>query len=226
MQDKQTELLFKVLNILQDKSVLRHFVIAGSWCIYFYRFYFHKRSPIASLRTRDVDFLIPNPKSLNTRVDLPELLRSLGFTVDYRGEQGFMRLVHPELFIEFLVPEKGRGIDKAFSLPHLGLNAQALRFLDILYLKTVTLEIKGLKINLPDPACFLLQKIIILERRPEKDKKEKELEQIERTFDLIKKENKVGDLKSIFLKLHPKWRSRLINNLSKLDKKEIIDIFQ
>jgi hypothetical protein len=93
-------------------------------------------------------------------------------------------------------------------------------------LKTVTLEIQGLKINLPDPACFLLHKIIIFARRPEKDKKEKELEQIGRTFDLIQKENKVGCLKNIFLKLHPKWRSRIINNLSILNKKEIIDIFQ
>lgn len=226
MRDKQIDLLFKVLRTLQEKGILKHLVIAGSWCIYFYKFYFHQRSPIASLRTRDVDFLIPDPKSLSIEVNLPELMKSFGFAIDYRGEQGFIRLVHPELFIEFIVPEKGRGIEKAFPLPSLGLNAQALRFLDILYQKTVTLKMQRLKINLPDPACFLLHKIIIFIRHPDKKKKEKEIEQIERIFYLMQKENKLDYLKDIFLKLHPKWRSRIVNNLRSLNKKEIIDILQ
>lgn len=127
MENKQINLLFKVLRILEDKGVLKHLVVAGSWCIYFYKFYFRKRKPIASLRTRDVDFLIPDPKSLKTGIDLPEILKSFGFIVDHRGEYGFIRLVHPELFIEFLVPERGKGFNKAFPLPQLGLNAQALR---------------------------------------------------------------------------------------------------
>lgn len=128
MEEKQIDLLFKVLRILDEKGVLEHLVIVGSWCIYFYRFYFNKKQPIASLRTRDVDFLVPDPKSLKIDVDLPDLLKYLGFIVDYRGEQGYMRLIHPEFFIEFLVPERGKGIDRAFPLPHLGLNAQALRY--------------------------------------------------------------------------------------------------
>lgn len=226
MEDKQINLLFKVLRILDEKGVLRHLVIAGSWCIFFYKFYFHKKQPIASLRTRDVDFLVPDPKSLKANVDLPELFKSLGFLVDYRGEQGYIRLVHPEIFIEFLVPEKGKGIDKAFPLPKLGLNAQALRFMDILYLNTVTLETRGIKIKLPHPACFILHKIIIFTRRSGKEKKVKEVEQIDRMLDLLKKENKTNSLKRFFLKLHPKWRKRVINNLKILNKNDIVNLLQ
>ena len=226
MQDKQINLLFKVLHALQEKGALKHFIVVGSWCIYFYRFYFHKRNPIASLRTRDVDFLVPKPESMDTKIDLPALLNSFGFVIDYRGEQGFIRLVHPEFFIEFLVPKKGRGIEKAFSLPSLGLNAQALRFLDILYLKTITLEMKGIKIKLPDPTCFLLHKIIIFVRRPEKEKREKELEQINRMFDFLQKENKLNSLKKTFIMLHPKWCKKVINNLKLLNKDEIIATLQ
>ena len=223
MEDKQVNLLFEVLRILKEKCILMNFVIAGSWCMFFYKFYFYKKYPIASLRTRDIDFLVPEPKSLKVDIDLPLLFRPLGFVVDYRGQQDYIRLVHPEFFIEFLVPEKGKGTDKAFPLPKLGLNAQALRFMEILYLKTVTVETRGIKIRLPHPACFVLHKIIIFTRRPEKDKREKEIEQINRMLDILKKEKKINSLKRYYLKLHPKWQKRIIENLKILDKFDLIE---
>ena len=226
MENKQIELLFKVLKILEREGVLKHIIVVGSWCMFFYTLYFQKKQPIATLRTRDVDFLVPNPNYLKKNVDLPELLKSLGFLIDYRGEQGYIRLVHPEFFLEFLVPEKGRGIDKAFPLPKLGLNAQALRFMDILYLKTVFLETRGIKIRLPHPACFTLHKIIIFTRRPEKKKKEKEIEQVERMLNLLEEENLRNSLKRFFLKLHPKWQKKVINNLKILDKNDIAGFLQ
>jgi len=226
MENRQIDLLFKVLRILDKEGVLKHLVVAGSWCMFFYTLYFKKKQPIASLRTRDVDFLVPDPKSLKTNVDLPEILKPLGFLVDYRGEQGYIRLVHPEFFIEFLVSEKGRGFDKAFPLPKLGLNAQSLRFMDILYLKTVTLKTRGIKIKLPHPACFVLHKIIIFTRRPEKEKREKEVEQIDRMLDLLEKEGNAKSLKRFFLNLHPKWRKKIINNLKILNKNDIIELLQ
>jgi len=226
MENKQINLLFKVLRILDGKGVLKHLVVVGSWCMFFYTLYFQKKQPIASLRTRDVDFLVPDPRSLKTNIDLPELLKSLGFLIDYRGEQGYIRLVHPEFFIEFLVSEKGKGTDKAFSLPQLGLNAQALRFMDILYLKTVTLQTRGIKIKLPHPACFVLHKIIVFKRRPEKERREKEVEQIDRMLDLLGKEGKISSLKRFFLKLHPKWRKKVISNLKTLDKNDVVSLLQ
>jgi len=226
MRNKQIDLLFKVLLSLQEKGILKHFILAGSWCMYFYRFYFHKRNPITSLRTRDVDFFVPNPKSIGTKVDLPVLLKSFGFVIDYRGRQGFIRLMHPEFFVEFLVQEKGKGIEKAVSLPKLGLNAQAHRFLDILYLDTITLSVKGTKIKLPHPACFVLHKILIFTRRPKKEKREKDVKQINIMLDLLRKENKLNSLKKTFIKLHPKWKQKVINNLKLLGKDEIIDILQ
>jgi len=99
MENKQIDLLFMVLRILDKKGVLKHLVVAGSWCMFFYTLYLQKKQPIATLRTRDVDFLVPDPKSLKTNVNLPELLKSLGFLIDYRGEQGYIRLVHPEFLL-------------------------------------------------------------------------------------------------------------------------------
>jgi len=226
VERKQANLLFKILGLLEKEGILKHLIIAGSWCLYFYKFYYNKKQPIVSLRTRDVDFLLPDPKSITKEVNLPELLKDLGFVIDYRGEQGYIRLVHPTVFIEFLVPERGKGFDKAFPLPKLGLNAQALRFIDILYIKTITVKIKDVKVRLPNPACFLLHKIIVFKRRTEKDKRSKEIEQIERMLDFLKNENKLRSLKIIYTALHPKWQKRIIKNLKDLSKEEIIDILQ
>ncbi len=225
MEDNQIDLLFKVLKILDDEGVLEHLIIVGSWCIYFYGLYFRKKHPIATLRTRDVDFLVPEPKALMVHLDLPELLKPLGFLVEYRGNEGYIRLVHPEIFIEFLVPQKGRGIDRAFPLSNLGLNAQALRFMDVLFMETVDLNVKGITIKLPHPVCFTLHKIIIFTRRS-REKRKKEVEQIDRMLDLLKKEDRDLLLRRFFNRLHPKWQKRVINNLISLGKDNIVELLR
>ena len=102
MERKQVNLLLKVLKILHKKGILNQLIIIGSWCIYFYRFYFKRKRPIiASLRTRDIDFLVFSPKSLKRKVDLPDLLKNLGFIIEFRGEEGYMRLVHPYFLLNF-----------------------------------------------------------------------------------------------------------------------------
>jgi len=221
MEEKQANLLFKVLKVLDKEGILKHIIIIGSWSLYFYRFYYKREHPIASLRTRDVDFLIPTPESIKEKKDLPELLKGLGFLIDFRGEAGYIRLIHPEFFIEFLVPDKGKSSDKPFPLSQLGVNAQRLRYLNILYSKIITLDIKGLKVKIPHPACFLLHKIIILHER-KTNKKIKDLEQIERIIDLLREGNKLPFLKKVFDSLHSKWQRRIVSNLRELSKSETI----
>jgi len=223
MERKQVNLLFKVLKIFQQQGILNHVIIIGSWCIYFYRFYFKRKTPIiASLRTRDVDFFIPEPRSISKKINLPEVLKRLGFIVDFKGKEGYMRLVHPAFFIEFLVPERGRPIDKPYSLP-LGVNAQRLRFLDMLSLKTIQVKVRDIKLTLPHPSCFLLHKIIIFKRRKQ-EKQSKEMEQIRRLIRFLEEVKQIDSLKETYFKIHPKWRKRIINNLKTLKEEKIIEL--
>jgi len=103
---------------------------------------------------------------------------------------------------------------------------QPLRFLDILYLKTITVKTRGVKVKLPHPACFLLHKIIVFKRRPEKHKRIKEIEQIERMIDFLKKEDELYLLKKIFTELHTGWQKRIIDILRDLNKEELVEILQ
>ena len=92
------------------------------------------------------------------------------------SRKGHVRLIHPELIIEFLVPEMGRGTSKPYPLPELGMNAQRLRLLDLLERDTIIVEVSGLAVNLPHPVNFGLHKIMVSSRRTNVDKKAKDIQ--------------------------------------------------
>jgi len=55
----------------------------------------------------DLEFLFPVPLNLDRKIDLYDLLKDLGFVLDYKGEQGYIIFQHPDLILEFLVPARG-----------------------------------------------------------------------------------------------------------------------
>jgi len=137
--NSQTELMDKVLTVINHKGILDEIIIVGSWCLYFYRWGFEEGKTLSKIKTKDVDIcvhsLIKSPKS----VDLPALLTPLDFEIKSAGDN-FIFLIHPLLKIEFLSPEKGRGTDEPLRLPNFGITAQPLRFLDLLEKEVITVE--------------------------------------------------------------------------------------
>jgi len=128
VEKSQYDLCIEVLRRLDKVGVLKDIVLVGSWCTLFYKEFFGQKNYTTSLTTRDIDLLIPLPRDLKVKTDVAAILKDLGFIVGFTGSQGYIRLEHPQLIVEFLVPEKGRGSDKPYSLPQLGLNAQSLRY--------------------------------------------------------------------------------------------------
>lgn len=151
METKQYNLCEAVLRRLYDAGVLDGMVVAGSWCMLFYKAYFDSKNFSPTIRTRDLDLAIPVPTRFKGKVDVGELIDDLGFVVDFRGEPGHMRFMHPDLILEFLVPERGRGSDDALDIPELGVNAQRLRYLDLSLTNTVTVTFRGIPLRLPHP---------------------------------------------------------------------------
>ena len=176
MDRSQYDIYLEILKRLNDKGVLPKIILIGSWCLPLYRESYFCGSDISALRTRDIDFLVSRNTKFDNKVDLPVLLEDLGFILDHSFPEGHVRLIHPELIIEFLVPEMGRGTSKPYPLPELGMNAQRLRFLDLLERDTIIVEVSGLAVNLPHPANFGLHKIMVSSRRTNVDKKSKDIQ--------------------------------------------------
>lgn len=224
MEKKQYELCNEILKRLDKSGILSSFVLIGSWCLPFYREYFKNADFDLSLRTRDIDFLIPKPTKINITLDVTDLLKDLGFTVSFSYPAGYMKLQHPDLIIELLVPEKGKDTDKPFRLPKLGLNAQPLRFLELLSQNTIIVDVNGIPVTLPHPANFSLHKLIVAERRKNKDKAEKDRLtgiQVLKCLMQLKEYNRIKDL---FNSLSKKWQKLILKSLEIKQELDILDL--
>ncbi len=219
MEKNQYKLCVEVLRRLDSTGVLQDMVLIGSWCLPFYKQYFTSGTVIPSIKTRDIDFLVPKPGAIRSKADIFQLIKDLGFVKDFRGREGYIILEHPDLAIEFLVPEKGKGTDKPVPLPRFGLNAQAMRFMELLVEDTIEVKIEGILIRLPHPVNFALHKLIISRRRGQKDKAEKDRDAGIKLLKALIDQNEDKRIKKVIDSMPPKRRKAVLEVLESAEDK-------
>jgi len=152
VEKKTFELSIKVLKRLHKAGILKSVVLVGSWCVYFYQYYFNSSDYVSTIRTLDMDLLIPLPQKFDCKVKFFDLIEDLGYVKQLRYSDGYIKFVHPDLTIEFLIPERGKGSNKPYKISELGINAQPLRYLDFLTAHTISLTVEDVRLVLPHPA--------------------------------------------------------------------------
>ena len=72
--------------------------------------------------------------------------------------------------MEFLTPERGRGDQSTLTIKPLGVKAVQLRFLDMLFDRSLVVREGSVSVRIPNPLNFCIHKLIIAQRRlkPEK----------------------------------------------------------
>jgi hypothetical protein len=123
-----------------------------------------------------------------------------------------------------LVPEKGRGSDKPYRLPQFGLNAQPLRFLDLLILDKIKVNIEGIEVNLPHPANFALHKLIVFQRRTKEEKIIKDRNAAIEILRALITKGEVTTIKRVFNTMIPKWQKKVIKGLEEAKEKDILSL--
>lgn len=209
---------------MDANQILDQVILVGSWCMIFYREHFLKCGYTPSIRTRDMDFLFPKPRTIRTRADFPELMSDLGFIQGFRGKEGYMILEHPELSVEFLVSERGRGTDKPVVLPQIRMNAQALRFMELLARNTMKVEMKGVFVTVPHPANFALHKLIVSNRRRDKDKSLRDREAAISVIKGLIKKKEVDIIINLLNSLPKKWQKIILLELRSTGEEKILEI--
>ena len=222
MEKSQYELCIEVLRRLDKAGILRDIILIGSWCIPFYKEYFSDIKYSLAIQTRDMDLLVVSPNKIRSNTNIPELLKDLGFIMGFRGKKGYIKLEHPELVVEFLVPERGKGIDKPVDLPKLGLNATALRFLDFLTENTIKVRVDNFSIILPHPANFALHKLIIFQRRKKQEKAQKDSGAAIEILKALINKGEVRVVQRVFNSIPRKWQDKIIKGLDKIQERDII----
>ena len=228
MEKKQYDLFLEILRRFNKAGILHNIILIGSWCIYLYKDYFSGTNHIDHMimKTRDVDFLIDRPDTIKVEVDVPELLKDLGFVTIFKGNRGYIKLDHPDLLVEFLVPDKGKGVDKPIPLKKLRINATALRFLNFLTDNTIKIKVDDFYVTVPHPVNFALHKIIVFQRRVNKDKSLKDKDAAVKLLWalIIKKEQKA--LKHVFENIPQKWQKKIIKGLEEAQEEDILNILR
>lgn len=220
MEKKQYELCLDVFRRLNREGLLDDIILIGSWCMPFYKEYFSGVKYLSTIKTRDVDFLVPYPNKIRVNVDIHELLKDLGFVIGYKGSKGYMKLEHPDLVIEFLSPEKGRGTDSPVPLPQLKINAQALRFLNFLAENIIKVKVDDFYILLPHPANFALHKLIISERRQNTDKAAKDKIMALEILKALMAKGEASKIQGVLRAVPSKWQKKILEALNQ--EKEIL----
>ena len=188
----------RVLIELDKAGVLTEMMLIGSWVLSVYREYFHNAPEIPLLRTADIDFLISNPPKIKHVGDVSKILNKLGFEREVSVIGEFSKFVHPELEVEFIIPEIGRGRKSAYSIKELGISAQPLRYMNIFYDFKLITKYNNIRVCVPEPAAFKLMKFLISRKRKDKVKIEKDISTATQLADYLLQ---IPDQQRLFLKV-------------------------
>ena len=224
MQNKETFL--KVITELEKNNVLSQIMLIGSWCQFFYQHYFNEHDQIPAVRTLDLDFLIPNPPNVRKEIDVSSILTNMGFSIDQQARTGLIKFSHPDLMVEFLIPELGRGKQDAYEIPKLHINAVGLRYLNLLQAHPMKMKYENMSITLPELAAYALHKHIVSERRLKEDKKEKDkLSAISIGTYLLAIPAQKKKLSKIFKGMPKSWQKQILT-ITKRDHLEMAEFLK
>lgn len=209
--EKEHDLFLAILINLSKAEVLRDIILIGGWCPLVYREYFDNPVEISMQRTADVDILVPNPLRIRKEVDVSLVLKGLGFDRKVSPLDGYEKHVHPDLEVEFLTPERGRGREKPYAIDKLHINAQGLRYLDFIQSNVMKTSFRGISLNVPEPTAYVLHKFIVSGRRKKSFKKEKDIETARQIGEyLLGHEDQRKKMRKLYLGMPEKWKKDLM----------------
>jgi hypothetical protein len=214
LDDARHRLFVDVLWRLQEVGVLRQIVLIGSWCKYYYNDWFQNPEALSPNKTTDIDFLISLPFRFQQKIDVPAALAPLGFRVEFNNT-GYMTLSNPELHIDFIVPEKGRGVDHPITVEKLGIRASALRYMGLLLEHPITIEKNDLHVTLPHPVNFGIHKLLVSTRRSKKVKAAKDFLNGCEILAAVMESGKGLQIKAVWSSLPLGWRRTALQSFTK-----------
>lgn len=210
MDNRQEAAFWSTIKVLSDADALPYMVVIGSWAEYLFSFYFDSNY-IPNIRTRDVDFLYPNIRRPTRQIKLEQKMTEAGFKVVRDSITEAVKIFKEDLLeIEFLTRQIGSGREIVLDIPGIGMRGQSLRDVNMLSQYLMQLNIQKFLINVPEPAAFAIQKILIYPHRIPKSKKEKDIESVRNLLPhIIGSEQDLNTLKSILKQCNKKELSAI-----------------
>ncbi len=223
MTKEQENAFWQTINAFDEIGLLRYVMIIGSWAEYFYPALF-ETDFAANLRTRDVDFFYRNINIPAEKIPLVEKLKEIGYVYDELD--GISRFYKEDLLeLEFLTRVLGSGTGKRMEIKPLGIVSEGLRVINILANFPRELEAKapnGKSYNLivPEPAVYVVQKILTNPVRNPPEKKAKDISAVkELLYHILQSEEHTAKLKEVYKTLSAK-QLKILNQVCAENKIE------
>lgn len=213
----------EVLQTFQEAGILKDLVLIGSWCCHFYISYFGRAYYVPSIQTLDLDLLIPDHRSLQRPISVDDLLKTIEFESEHTYS-GWLRFIHPDLRVEFLVPRLGPQADDPKSIPSLKINAMPLRHTFPLTANLIRIEEGELSVRVPHPIAFALHKLLISGRRQDKKKAPRDKEMAFRILDAVQQTGRSSELPTIWSSFTKKEKAEVLCAIEKEGRADLIGL--
>ena len=206
----------EVLLTLESEGILNNIIVVGSWCLLLYKYVFSNFEP--SIRTTDVDFFVPNPKSIKEKNSVINSLREINYdlVIDCLSNKSIF-ISHDGFELEFLT-RVARDMISTVKLGNTNIYAEALSCTDIFIGNYIVVNYEGLLVKVASPSSYILQKLLVNEQRGEK--KQKDIESIKTILLFIESSKKYSkELKDLYSALPNKWKKKIDVTLTNNDIK-------
>lgn len=178
MRKEQEEAFWQTIKAFKEIGLLQHVMIIGSWAEYLFPTLF-ETDFMPNLKTRDVDFFYRNINIPKEKINVVQKLKDIGYVYD--EVDGISRFYKEDLLeLEFLTRVLGSGTDGKMSIKPLGITSEGLRVINILSDFAREVKITGTDnetypLIIPEPAVYVIQKILTNPIREPPEKKAKDI---------------------------------------------------
>ncbi len=178
MDARQEGAFWETIKIFDDKGLLPYIMLVGSWAEYIYSYYF-KTGFMPNLRTRDIDFLYENIHRPRNKINITNALIENGYSYVVHPTSGVGKFIKEDLLeLEFLTRTVGSGTQHVYEIPSIGIKAEGLRIINMLSDYPLKLDCGGFIVTVPEPAAYVLQKLLANPTRIPQYKKEKDIDAV------------------------------------------------
>ncbi len=166
--------MLDIIEALHKSGLLKNCIISGSWAMFFYKEIFEGFIP--PIATTDFDIFLPNVSRIKEG-NINKLLIDLDYLRDDDSLTGKTKYYSKDGFeIEFLtVPD--RTMNNVIKIHSIGIGAEALPKMKVAEWNYITVKYNGYEVNVPSPASYCLQKLLINKER-EEVKKAKDIDAV------------------------------------------------
>ena len=210
--------MLDIIEALHKSNLLNNCIISGSWAMFFYKEIFEGFIP--PIATTDFDIFLPNVSKIKEG-NINKLLLDLDYLRDDDSLTGKTKYYSKDGFeIEFLtVPD--RTMNSVIRIHSIGIGAEALPKMKVAEWNYITVKFNGYDVNVPSPASYCLQKLLINKERTEV-KKDKDIDAVKYILQFVVASEKYKEeFIESFRSAPKKWKKAIketieTNNLSPL----------